>query len=61
LKPNASACFFIASAPTSMASCAKVVLHDQAIASSKLIRLGLHCDRPSLSTRPVSPRVSGSW
>ena len=44
-----------------MASWAKVVLHDHAIATSKVIRLGLHCERPSLSISPVSPRVSGSW
>ena len=40
---------------------AKVVLHDHSIAVSNVIRLGLHCVRPSLSMRPESPVVSGSW
>ena len=52
MKPNASACSCIASAPSSIASWANAVLHDHPIAVRNEIRLGLHCVPPSLSTSP---------
>ena len=60
LKPNASACSRIRSAPTSIASRAKVVLQEFSIDWAKGMRSAPQ-SRPSLSIRPVSPVVCGSW
>ena len=60
MKPNFSACSSIFSAPTSIASWAKVVLQDCSIACRKVIS-SVPQARPSLSTTPESPLVWGSW
>ena len=60
LKPKRSARSSIASAPTSTARAAKVVLQEFSIAWVNGMR-PLPQARPSLSIRPVSPVVSGSW
>ncbi len=60
MNPNPSACSSIASAPTSFARAANVVLQELAIACWNGI-LPEPQSRPSLSITPLGPLVSGSW